>query len=85
MFIAVIFIAIGLALLLNSLGVIAGNFWGFFWAVIFIAIGVKMLNHRKECPFCQWKSWKVKSECRHGDGSHEHYEHKERPENEIEQ
>jgi len=57
MFIAIIFIAIGLAILLNTLGITTGSFWGFFWAILFIAVGIKMMLHRNSCPGCEWKFW----------------------------
>ena len=41
-------------MLLNALGVIVGNFWGFFWAIVFLAIGIKMLVSRGKCPMCGW-------------------------------
>jgi len=59
MFIAIVCIAIGLAILLNTLGITTGSFWGFFWAIIFIAVGVKMLTKKSMCPFCSFWHGKV--------------------------
>lgn len=54
MFFAIVFIVLGLFLLLNALGIIVGNFWGFFWAIVFIGLGLKMLMKKSECPMCNW-------------------------------
>jgi len=59
MFFAIIFIAIGVAVLLNAMGLFTGSFWGIFWGVIFIAIGVKMLT-KDGASCCNWGSWKDK-------------------------
>ena len=61
MFIAIIFIAIGLALLLNSLGIISGSFWGFFWSILFLAVGAKLLTKKNVPPCCDWNLWESKS------------------------
>lgn len=58
MFIAIVFIAIGIALLLNVLGILGGNFWGFFWAILFLAIGIKLLLKKEGCPMCGMGMWK---------------------------
>lgn len=47
----------GVALLLNAMGLLTGSFWGFFWAIFFIAVGIKMLK-KNGCPMCGWHSWK---------------------------
>lgn len=57
MFFAVLFIAIGLALLLSTLGLINGTFWGLFWAFFFLAIGFKMMMKKGKCPMCGWGVW----------------------------
>jgi len=82
MFIAIVFIAIGLALLLSSLNIITGSFWGFFWAIILIAFGVKMLNHKKACPFCKWEMWK--ETCDHHRHHHDHKHEEDNKESEPE-
>lgn len=60
MFFAIVLIAIGLAILLNALGLLNGSFWGFFWAILFIAFGVKMLIRQGKCPVCGWHYWEEK-------------------------
>lgn len=61
MFLAIIIIILGLFLLLNALGIIiAGNFWGLFWAIVLLAIGVKMLVKKGKCPICGWQHWEGK-------------------------
>lgn len=60
MFIAIIFIAIGVALLLNAMGIMTGSFWGFFWAIFFLAVGLKMLASKKGCFMCGLGNWKGK-------------------------
>jgi predicted membrane protein len=58
MFLAIVFIVLGLFLLLQAMGIAVGiNLWGFFWAIIFLAIGLKMLIKRNGCPMCSvWGS-----------------------------
>lgn len=53
-FLPALFIAIGLAILLNTLGWMNGMFWGFFWAIFFIVVGFKMMIRRGKCPMCGW-------------------------------
>ena len=59
MFFAIVFIAIGAALILNTMGLLVGNFWGVFWGILFLAIGLKMLK-RNNCPMCGFGMWKGK-------------------------
>ncbi|MCX6721623.1 MAG: hypothetical protein NTY04_00285 [Candidatus Staskawiczbacteria bacterium] len=54
MFIAIIFIAIGLAMVLNAMGLLTGSFWGIFWGIIFLAVGCKMIIKKNGCPMCGW-------------------------------
>jgi hypothetical protein len=57
-----------LAILLNTLGIISGGFWGFFWSILFMAIGVKLLINKSDCPCCAWHFWKYKKDncdCNH--------------------
>ncbi|MFA6189957.1 MAG: DUF5668 domain-containing protein [Candidatus Staskawiczbacteria bacterium] len=58
MFFAIIFIAIGVALLLNAMGLFSGGFWGVFWGIIFLAIGIKMIRSKGCCPMCSGAWWK---------------------------
>lgn len=53
MFLAYVFIVLGLFMFLNALGIISGNFWGLFWAVIFITIGFRLLTKKGKCPMCE--------------------------------
>lgn len=58
MFLAIVFIVIGLFLLLNAFGIIiASNFWGLFWSIILLAIGFKMLMRKGKCPICGFGMW----------------------------
>ena len=57
MLFAIILIVLGLFLLLNAMGIIVGNFWGFFWAVVFLAIGLRMLTKKRICPMCEGMFW----------------------------
>ena len=54
MFFAYVFIALGLAILLNTLGVLNATFWGFFWALFFLVTGIKMMAGKNRCPNCKW-------------------------------
>ncbi|MCX6719747.1 MAG: DUF5668 domain-containing protein [Candidatus Staskawiczbacteria bacterium] len=58
MFFAIVLIAIGLAILLNTLGLLNGSFWGFFWALFFIIVGIKMMMKKEDCPMCGWHGLK---------------------------
>ncbi len=52
MFLAVIFIALGLFLLLDVLGIIvAGNFWGLFWAKIYWRSVLKCLLAKESAQY----------------------------------
>jgi len=57
MFFAIVFIAIGLAILLNTLGYLSATVWGVFWAIFFMAIGIRMLAKKHGCPLCNVKAW----------------------------
>lgn len=72
MFFGILFIAIGLAILLNTLGMINGTFWGLFWAIFFLAVGFKMITRKDGCPVCSglWWNKKVRSHC--CDEGHDH-------------
>ncbi len=52
MFLAIVCIAIGAALLLNALGITTGASWTFFWAIVFIAIGIRLLFKKDCCSMC---------------------------------
>lgn len=79
MFLAIVFIVLGLFLLLNALGIISGNFWGLFWAVVFLVIGFRMLQKKRICPMCMIHS-KMHNHCNcehnhdHGAGEAKHDE-----------
>ena len=60
MFFATLFIAIGAIILLSTMGIINGTFWGFFWAFFFIIIGLKMMVKKGSCPICGQQSWGLK-------------------------
>ena len=72
MFIPILFIVLGVFLLLNAMGIITGNFWGFFWAIFFLTIGIKMLIHKGGCPICSGWKGKMHGHCCDG---HNHDEH----------
>jgi len=75
MFLAIVFIAIGLAILLNAMGVLNGAFWGFFWGIFFLAVGIKMIIRKGGCPICSGHWWKDKMHGHCYDGDHHHDEH----------
>lgn len=60
MFLPILFIAIGLAILLSTLGIMNGTFWGFFWAIFFLVVGFRMMIKRGKCPMCGWGTWQGK-------------------------
>lgn len=62
MFIPIVLIALGLAMLLNTMGIMSGTFWG----IVFIAFGLKMLIQKNGCIMCGgWKKMhqKFNSNC----------------------
>ena len=71
MFFAILLIVLGALLLLNTMGIIVGNFWGFFWAIILLAIGLKMLVSKDHCPVCGGGAWYGKMRGRCCDHEHE--------------
>lgn len=83
MFLAIVFIILGLFLLLNTLGIIVGNFWGVFWAVVFLAIGFRLLAKRGKCPICASHWWsgkihdKIHGNCCGCDNDHTGHDEKE--------
>ena len=58
MFLPALFIALGLAILLSTLGILNSTFWGIFWAAFFLIIGFSMLRRRGMCPMCGFGVWK---------------------------
>lgn len=58
MFLAIVFIVLGLFLLLDVLGIfVVTNFWGLFWAIVLLTVGIKMLTSKGECPICVGHIW----------------------------
>jgi hypothetical protein len=59
------------------MGIIIGNFWGYFWAIVFLTIGIKMLIHKEGHSLCEGFWWNGKMHERiqkHCDCSHDHDE-----------
>jgi len=83
MFLGIVFLIIGIVLLLQLLGIITGNIWGFFWALLLIVAGLKMMTGKKHHCFCNWTGcgYGEKMGPGHGPGPdkecHEHHEHHE--------
>jgi len=78
MFLAIILIAVGVAILLNTLGLFNGSFWGIFWAIFFVALGIKVMMRKGKCPICGWHYWEGKMHDKmHGYccGGHNHHDH----------
>ena len=76
MFLAIVFIVLGIFLLLNAMNIIlSANFWTFFWAVVFIALGIKMMM-KKGCPMCGWHHMQGKMNghcCDHDHDGEDHH------------
>ena len=48
-----IILVIGIALLLQAMGILTGSIWSFFWALLFIVVGLKLvMNKGKGCGVC---------------------------------
>ncbi len=72
MFLAILFIVLGVFALLNALGIIVGtNFWSLIWAIVLLAIGFKLLRKRGVCPMCGWN----RMEARIHQKIHEKFQH----------
>jgi hypothetical protein len=73
MFLAVLFIILGVFLLLNALGIIvSGNFWALVWGVAILAIGLRLLVKRGKCPVCGWHHWEGRIHDKIHQKMHEH-------------
>ena len=78
MFLAIVFIIIGLCMLLNALGLVTGSVWGIIWAVVVLAIGVRLLLKKGNCPMCGWNHWergvhqKMHNHCDDCNNDHDH-------------
>jgi hypothetical protein len=59
----IIILVIGLAFLLQNLGLITGNFWNILWPLILIAIGLSLLFRRRYW----WGDWRHRGWPRHDD------------------
>ncbi len=58
MFLGIIFLAIGLALLLQAMGILTGSMWTVFWGIVFLAAGLKMMAKKNHCVHCDWMGFK---------------------------
>jgi|SaaInlLV_10m_DNA_2_1039722.scaffolds.fasta_scaffold73989_2 hypothetical protein len=52
--IGIIFVVVGVLWLLETMGFIVGDFWGFVWPVIIILIGLSMID-KKSNKCCSFK------------------------------
>jgi len=71
MFLGIVFLVIGIALLLNSLGFISVSFWGFLWAALFIILGIKMLMGKEHCCLIGSHMKRHDHDCCGGEHNHE--------------
>lgn len=60
MYFAIILIAIGFVILLNTLGLLTGSFWGFLFAAFFIVMGIKVMIRKGKCPMCKLHNFEGK-------------------------
>ncbi len=72
MFFGILIITIGVAILLNALGVFNGAFWGIFWGVLFIALGIKLMIKKGMCPMCGWQGFEGKMHSKIHEKMHGH-------------
>jgi len=66
-----IILVIGIALLLQAMGILTGSIWSYFWAILFIVIGLKMVmgkGHHGKC-ICGLFGHKGDECCGHGHDS----------------
>lgn len=56
-----ILVILGILFLFEEMGIIQGDFWGYFWPVILIVVGLSLINKDKNktdscwCWFCKPK------------------------------
>lgn len=46
------FIILGIFLLLKAMGVIIGDFWGYFWGILFLTVGFSMVTKTRSNTWC---------------------------------
>jgi len=58
MILGIIVLAIGIALILQALGVLNGSMWTIFWGIVFLVLGLKMISKKNHCVHCDWFGFK---------------------------
>lgn len=51
-----ILVILGVLFLLQQMGIISGDFWGYFWAIVLIVVGFGIMNKdkKKDENWCWW-------------------------------
>lgn len=89
----IIILIIGLAFLLQNLGLITGSVWGIFWPILLIIIGLALISRRKHCWCCgghhrhhdhDWHKFGDEMKERFG-GHHEHWDEEKKKEEQKEE
>lgn len=75
----IIILLIGVAFLLQNLGIITANFWQILWPLFIILIGLSIIFRRKHCWCCGGHHKNKEEWHKFGDHMHEkfggHHEH----------
>jgi hypothetical protein len=48
----IILVVVGLLVLFEKMGIIQGDFWGFFWPIVLIVLGLNMMKKDKNGMNC---------------------------------
>ncbi|MBU1202914.1 hypothetical protein KKH39_02645 [Patescibacteria group bacterium] len=51
-----ILVILGVLFLFQEMGIISGDFWGYFWSVILIVVGFSLMNKNQNKDEC-WHWW----------------------------
>jgi predicted tellurium resistance membrane protein TerC len=77
----IIILVIGVALLLQNLGLVAGSAWSIIWPALLIVFGLALIYRRKHCWCCgghhkHKEEWhKIGDDMKERFGGHHHHEH----------
>ena len=47
-----VLVILGILFILEEMGIIEGNFWGYFWPIILIIVGLNLMNKDKSGMNC---------------------------------
>lgn len=92
MFFGIIILVVGVALLLQNLGLVTGTIWSIIWPALLIILGLAIISKRKHCWWCgghhdhkdHWHKFGERMRERFDGHHHEHEEEKKEEEHKDE-